>query len=231
MMNDMFADSLMLGVVLSIVAFQIGLFFQKKCKHPLVNPMLIAASLIIILLLALDVEYESYNASAQYVTYFLTPTTVSLAIPLYEKIEILKKNLIAIIIGVLSGVVANLTCIYALAVLFQLTHQEYVTLLPKSITTAIALGLADEFDGIVTIMIVAITISGLLGNMFAEQTYRWFRIKHPVSQGLAIGNSSHAIGTSKLMEIGEVQGAMGGLAIVVAGVMTTILASIYVTFI
>ncbi len=231
MMNDMFADSVMIGAVLSVFAFQIGLFCQKKFKQPLVNPMLIAASLIIVILLALDVEYDSYNKSAHYISYLLTPTTVSLAIPLYEKLEILKKNIWAILLGVLSGVLANLTCIYVLSLVFQLTHEEYVTLIPKSITTAIALGLVAEFDGIVTIMIVAITISGLLGNMFAEQTFKWFAIKNPISQGLAIGNSSHAIGTSKLMEIGDVQGAMGGLAIVVAGLMTTILASVYATFI
>ena len=230
-MNELFASSAMLGAALSIIAFQIGLYFRRKFDYPLVNPMIIAVTIIIVLLQFLNVEYESYNESAKYITYFLTPTTVSLAIPLYEQIQILKKHKKAILAGVLAGVVSNLLCIFGLSLLFGLSHVEYVTLLPKSITTAIAISLTEEFGGVVTITIVAITISGLLGNMFAEQACKWFRIQSPISQGIAIGTASHAMGTSKAMEMGEIQGAMGGLAIVVAGIMTTIGASIFANFI
>lgn len=230
-MNDLFAGSVTLGVVLTIITFEIGLLCQKKWKHPLVNPMLISILLVILFLLVFDIEYDSYNNSGKYITYILTPTTVSLAIPLYEQMTILKKNFLAIIIGILSGVIANLTCIFLLSLAFGLNHLQYVTLLPKSITTAIAIGLIEELDGVFAITIVAITITGLLGNIFAITACKLFRIKHPVSQGLALGNAAHAMGTSKIMELGELQGAMGGLAVVVAGLSTTILASIYATFI
>lgn len=230
-MNELFADSVTLGVVLTIFTFHIGLLCQKRWKHPLVNPMLISIALVIVFLLVFDIEYDSYNNSGKYITYILTPTTVSLAIPLYERMEILKKNVVAIIVGVLSGVLANLTSIYLMSLAFGFTHVQYVTLLPKSITTAIAIGLTEELEGIFAITIVAITITGLLGNIFAASACKLLRIKHPVSQGLAMGNCAHAMGTSSAMELGELQGAMGGLAVVVAGLSTCILASVYATFI
>lgn len=226
-MNDLFASSVTLGVVISIIAFQVGLLCQRRWKHPLVSPLVISVILIIVFLITFHIEYDSYYNGAKYISYLLTPTTVCLAIPLYEKREILKKHFVAIIIGTLAGVVANLTCIYLLASAFGLTHVQYVTLLPKSITTAIAMGVVEELGGIVTITIVAITITGILGNVCAVSACKLFRIKHPVSQGLALGNASHAIGTAKAMEMGDTQGAMGGLAIVIAGLSTTILVSFY----
>lgn len=229
-MNELFASSVTLGILITIMFFWLGLVCQKKTTFPLANPMLIGITLTIIFLLVFDIDYESYNVGGQYFTYLLTPATVSLAIPLYERIVILKKHFFAIILGILSGVLANATCILALSKLFSLNHEQYVTLLPKSITTAIAMGLTAELGGVVAITIVAITITGLLGNVFGKTACKLFAIKHPVSKGLAIGNASHAMGTSRAMEMGEIEGAMGGLAIVVAGLSTTICASIYAGF-
>ncbi len=230
-MNELFANSEIWGIILTIGTFCVGLLCEKKWKHPLVNPMLISIALVIVFLRVFDIEYSSYNRGGTYITFILTPTTICLAIPLYERFEILKKNWIPILVGVLSGVLVNLTCIYLFSLAFGLTHVQYITLLPKSITTAIAIGLTEELHGIFAITIVAITITGLLGNIFGVSACKVCKIKHPVAQGLALGNCAHAMGTSAALKAGEVQGAMGGLAVVVAGLTTTILASFYANFI
>ena len=172
-------------------------------------------------------DYDTYNQSGQYISYLLTPATVCLAVPLYQQMELLKKNLKAVVIGIVSGVLASLVSVLILAKLFRLSHEQYVTLLPKSITTAIGMGVSEELGGIVTITVAVIIITGVLGNMFAEYICKLFRIKSPISRGLAIGTASHAVGTARAMELGEVEGAMSSLAIVVCGLCTVIGASIF----
>lgn len=193
----------------------------------MLNPLLISILLVIVFLAVFHVDYDSYNTSAQYLSYLLTPATVSLAIPLYLQMETLKKNFAAIIIGIFSGVLASLGSVFAMAALFGLSHKEYVTLLPKSITTAIGMGVSEELGGYVTISVAVIIITGVLGNMTAETVCKIFRIRYAVSRGLAVGTSSHAVGTAKAMEMGEVEGAMSSLAIVVCGLCTVIGASVF----
>ena len=182
------------------------------------------------ILVLFRVDYESYNASAQYLSYLLTPATVCLAIPLYIQLDVLKKNIVAILAGILSGVLASLGSILAMAMAFGLSHREYVTLLPKSITTAIGMGVSEELGGYVTISVATIIITGVLGNIIAEAVCKLFRIRHAVSRGLAIGTAAHAIGTAKAMEMGEVEGAMSSLAIVVCGLCTVVGASVFANF-
>ena len=141
-----------------------------------------------ILLLIFDVDYESYNAGAKYLSYLLTPATVCLAIPLYEQLTLLKKNVKAIMLGLLSGVLTSMLCVLALSILFGLSHEEYVTLLPKSITTAIGMGVSEELGGIVTITVAVIIITGILGNIIAEGVCKLFRIEEPVAKGIGIGS-------------------------------------------
>lgn len=188
---------------------------------------MISILLVILFLAVFHVDYESYNESAQYLSYLLTPATVSLAIPLYLQMEVLKKNFAAIMAGIFSGVLASLGSVLAMAALFGLSHKEYVTLLPKSITTAIGMGVSEELGGYVTISVAVIIITGVLGNMAAETVCKIFRIRYAVSRGLAIGTSSHAVGTARAMEMGEVEGAMSSLAIVVCGLCTVIGASVF----
>ena len=157
----------------------------------------------------------------------MTPATVSLAIPLYQQLELLKKNFTAMILGILSGVLTSAGVILAMSILFGLSHEEYVTLLPKSITTAIGMGVSEELGGYVTITVAVIIVTGILGNIIGEMVCKVFRIKNPISRGLALGTSAHAIGTAKAMEMGEVEGAMSSLAIVVAGLCTVIGASVF----
>lgn len=226
-MNNMVLNSATIGVVISLVAYEIGTFLKKKTKLSILNPLLISIVMVIGVLALFDIDYDSYNQSAKYLSYLLTPATVSLAIPLYQQIEMLKKNWIAIMIGVLSGVITSLASTLLLAAMFGLSHTQYVTLLPKSITTAIGMGVSEELGGYVTISVAVIIVTGILGNVIGEFVCRWFRIKHPIAKGLALGTSAHAIGTTKAMESGQLEGAMSSLAIVVAGLLTVILASLF----
>ena len=159
---------------------------------------------------------------------FLTPATVCLAIPLYQQLELLKKNLKVVMIGISAGVLSSFGSILALSYLFQLTHVQYVTLLPKSITTAIGIGLSQEIGGIPTITVAVIIVTGVFGNIFAESICKLFNIKDPIAVGLSIGTAAHAMGTAKALEMGEVEGAMSSLSVAVAGILTVISASFFV---
>jgi len=220
-------NSATIGVVISLLAYGLGVVLKKKLKIAIFNPLLISILLVIVFLLVFGVSYDSYNQSAQYLSYLLTPATVALAIPLYKQLELLKKNLFAILIAVAAGVVSSLGSILALSMAFQLTHAQYVTLLPKSITTAIGMGISEELGGNVTISVAVIIVTGVLGNMMLEPVCKLFRITNPISKGLAAGTASHAIGTAKAMELGEVEGAMSSLAIVVSGLITVGAASVF----
>ena len=226
-MDKLILSSATVGIVISLLAYEIGLAAQRKWKLAALNPLLISIILVIIFLVVFHVDYDSYNSSAQYLSYLLTPATVCLAIPLYLQLDLLKKNIGAILIGVLSGVLASLGSVLAMAVLFGLDHKQYVTMLPKSITTAIGMGVSEELGGYVTITVAVIIITGVLGNMTAEFICKMFRIKSPISRGLAIGTASHAVGTARAMELGEIEGAMSSLAIVVCGLCTVVGASVF----
>ena len=212
---------------ISLAAYGIGSLVRKKWNSPLANPLLIAIILVILFLNLSGVEYETYNVSAKYLTYLLAPATVSLAIPMYERMQLLKENYAAILTGILSGVLASLVCVLAMALVFHLSQAEYVTLLPKSVTTAIGMDIAKELGGHSEIAAAVIIITGVLGNMAAEPICRIFAIRHPVAKGIALGTSAHAIGTAKAMEMGETEGAMSSLAIVVAGVCTVVGATVF----
>ena len=160
----------------------------------------------------------------------LTPATICLAVPLYEQIGLLKKNYKAIIIGIIAGVLTSLTSVLLLVLLFRLEYASYVTLLPKSITTAIGMGVSEELGGYVPITVAVIIVTGVIGNMLAETVCKVFKINDPVAKGIAIGSSSHAIGTAKAMEMGDVEGAMSSLSIVVSGILTVIGANIFAGF-
>ena len=229
-MNEFFQNSMFAGVTLSLIAYLIGVILKKKLKLGIFNPLLISIVISIGVLLIGKVDYDTYNEGAKFLSWLLTPATVCLAIPLYEQWELLKQNYKAVLLGLLAGTVTSLTTVFVLAKLFGLSHEEYVTLLPKSITTAIGMGVSEELGGYVTITVAVIIITGVLGNMFGEQICKLFRITEPISKGLAFGASSHAIGTAKALEIGEVEGAMSSLAIAVSGIFTVVLASLFAGF-
>lgn len=202
---------------------------MKKFKLAILNPLLISIVLTIIVLVVADVDYDTYNKGASYLSWFLTPATVCLAIPLYEQWTLLKKNIAAVALGLTAGI-TSLVTVLVLSVLMGLSHEDYVTLLPKSITTAIGMGVSEELGGYVTITVAVIVVTGVLGNILGEFVCKIFRITEPISKGLALGASSHAIGTAKAIEIGEIEGAMSSLAIAVAGILTVVFASVFANF-
>ena len=208
-MFDFLENSAFFGVAISVVSYGIGMLLKKKFKLAILNPLLISIVITI-----------AFN-------YLLTPATVCLAIPLYEQLELLKHNWRAVLLGILSGVLSSLGVILGMALMFGFSHEEYVTFLPKSITTAIGMGVSEKLGGYVSISVAAIIITGVLGNIFAEIVFKLFRIHEPIAKGIALGTSSHAIGTAKAMELGEVEGAMSSLSIVVAGLITVIGATIF----
>ena len=229
-MNEFLQDSMFAGVTISLIAYLIGVMLKKKFKSGIFNPLLISIVVSIVILAAGNVDYETYNEGAKYLSWLLTPATVCLAIPLYEQWSLLKKHYKAVMLGLAAGTVTSLSTVLGLSLLCGLSHKEYVTLLPKSITTAIGMGVSEELGGYVTITVAVIIITGVFGNMFGELICKIFRITEPVSKSLAFGASSHAIGTAKAIEIGEIEGAMSSLAIAVSGVLTVVLASLYTHF-
>ncbi len=219
-MNGFLENSAFFGVALSLCAYGLGVLVQKHVKCPLLNPLLVSAALIIALLVGAHIDYEVYNAGAKYLSYLLTPATVCLAVPLYEKLSLLRRNGAAVLTGVLAGVLTTLVSVLLLSAVFGLSHAEYVTLLPKSITTAIGMGVSEELGGHVTVTVAAIIATGMTGSTIAPGLCRLLKIHDPVAKGVAIGTASHAMGTSKAMEMGETEGAMSSLAIVVSGILT-----------
>ena len=223
-------DSLFAGVTLSLLAYLLGVVLKKKFKCAIFNPLLISIVITIVVLVTAHVDYDVYNQGASYLSWFLTPATVCLAIPLYEQWKLLKKNIKAVLLGIIAGVLTSLGTVWVLAEIMGLSHKEYVTLLPKSITTAIGMGVSEELGGYVTITVAVIVVTGVLGNIFGELICKIFRITDPIARGLSIGSASHAIGTAKAMELGEIEGAMSSLAIAVAGIFTVAASSFFCNF-
>ena len=226
-MAEFASDSLFFGAFLSLAAYGVGVVLRSRWKFALFNPLLVAIILVAAFLVGFHIDYATYMEGARYISYLLTPATVCLAIPLYEQMTLLKKNFTAIMLGIASGVIGSLTSIFIMAMLFALNHHEYVTLLPKSITTAIGIGLSQELSGYVSITVAAIIITGLFGNIAGEQICKILKIEHPVAKGIAIGTSTHVMGTAKAMEMGRIEGAMSSLSIAVAGCMTVACAILY----
>ncbi|MGN1137588.1 MAG: LrgB family protein [Oscillospiraceae bacterium] len=230
-MKEMLSNSVFFGVILSIGAYILGDVLKRKFKSPLFNPLLISTAVTISVLALCGMDYESYCTGGKYLGYFLTPATVCLAIPLYEQFEKLKKNAPAILIGIISGMLTSFCSILAMSLIMKFSHEEYVTFLPKSITTAIGVGVSEEIGGYVGVTAAVIVITGILGNLIADGVFKLFRIKEPVARGVALGTSSHILGTVKAIELGEIEGAISSLSVVTAGILTVIFAPMFANFI
>ena len=230
-MKELIDNSVYIGVLISLASYALGVWLRKKTGLSFFNPLLVSIILVILFLSVSGISYSTYAASADYISFLLTPATICLAVPLYEQFKLLKKNWKAVVAGIVSGVVSSLVCIFLMALLFRFDHQTYVTFLPKSITTAIGMGVAEELGGYVSLAVVVIVITGVLGNVIADAVLKLFKIEEPIAKGIAIGSSAHAVGTAKAMEIGQIEGAMSSLSIVVCGLLTVIGASLFANFI
>ena len=222
-MNELLSESLFFGMILSLVAYKIGFEIQKKWKKVFLNPLLIAIIIIIGFLLVTGISYETYKYGAKYLSYFLTPVTVCLAVPLYKQMETLKKNVEAILISIVIGCVVHAGVLIAVTVVCKMDRQLLLSVMSKSVTTAIALGVTNEIGGIQGITVIGVMIAGISGAVIGPALLKIFHITEPVAQGLAMGSSAHAIGTSKAIELGEIQAAMSSLAIVVTGILTVVI--------
>ena len=225
-MNELLQTASYFGLGLTLIVYWLSWHISKKTNIGFLNPIIISAAIIIVILLACDVDYETYEIGAGWISSMLTPATICYAVPLYRQIQVLKKNIVAIIISVLCGSFSSVAAVFLFSKLFGFDAQFYHSLIPKSVTTAIGIGLAEEMGGITAITITAIMITGIFGGAAAVGICRLFHITESVAKGLAIGTASHAVGTSKAIEIGEVEGAMSGLALVIAGLMTVLWANI-----
>ena len=223
-MGEFLLESQFFGLFLSLAFFQLARWLNRKAGREVISPLLFATLLCIAVLLVFDIDFDVYNRGAQYLDVLLTPATICLAIPLYRQYELLRRNAVAVLAGSVAGVAAHMAgCLLMLAV-FRMEAAEFITLLPKSITTAIGKSLSAELGGYPAITMAAIMITGLFGAAIAPALLRLFRVRDPLAQGLAIGTASHAAGTSTAVQMGEVQGAASSLAIVVTGLLTVIAA-------
>ena len=229
-MHDFLSSSSFFAVTLTLVAFAFGSACQKKWKWAVLNPILIAAALIIAVLKLLDIPNAVYQDGCAFLTYLLTPATICLAISFYDQFQKLKSHLAAAVLGILAGTVASIATIWALANLFRLDEAITASLLPKSVTTAIGVALTQEIGGVAAITTAAIVITGIIGNITGPALCRLFRLKSEVAQGVAFGTSAHVIGTAKATELSQLTGAVSSMSLTVAGIITAVILSFLAQF-
>lgn len=222
-MTELLGSISLFPLVLTVGAYQVGLWCRKKWDHPVCNPILIAVILVVAILLLTGFPVERYQAGTAGIQWLLTPATVCLALPLHEQLKVLKKNLPAILTGVVTGTLTSLAAIIVLCKLFALDTQISVSVLPKSITTAMGIVLSRQNGGIESLTTAAIIVTGILGSLMGTILCKLLRLKNPIAQGVAFGTASHVIGTTKATELGQLQGAVSSLSLTVAGILTAIL--------
>lgn len=228
---DILTDNIFFGIVISLLAFEGGLYISRKTKFPLLNPLLIAILSIIIFLTVFNIDFEKYNNGAQFINMFLGPATVILAVPLYKQINLLKENFIPIIVGILIGSLVGIISVILLCFMFGLENVLTISLLSKSVTTPIGIEITNQLGGLVPVAVLSIVLSGIVGAVIGPSICKLFRIRNEVAIGVAIGTASHAVGTTKAIELGETQGAMSSLSIGIAGLITVFLAPLCFNFI
>ena len=229
-MNALLGQSVYFGAVITLASYFAGVKLKKRFQSALCNPVLISIIITIVFLLVCGIDYEIYSEGAKYISYLLTPATVCLAIPLYEQFHVLKQNKLAILAGIIAGSLTSMISVLVLCLVLKLSHTEYVTLLPKSVTTAISMPVANELGGLGAVTAAVVIVTGIIGNVSTDAVCRLFKITEPVAKGVAIGTSSHAIGTARALEMGETEGAVSSLSIVAAGIFTVIAVNLFQLF-
>lgn len=221
-MNDII-NSPVFGVLISIIAYIIGCIIKNKLKLSLFNPLLIAIIILIAALSSFHIEYSAYSKGGEIISFFLAPATVALALPLYKKFSLFKKNAFPILAGIICGALSGIVTVIVLAKTFRLSEQLTVSIMPKSITTPIGMALSEQLGGLPSITVVAIIVTGILGSIMGPFLNKLFKINDKVAMGIAMGNASHAVGAARAMELGEIEGAMSSITIAIAGIITVII--------
>ncbi len=224
-------DTVYFGLILSIVTYLIGQWINKKTGLVVFNPLLISIVLIIITLKGFGIEYDTYNMGGSMISFFLGPATVLLAIPLFKSLQLLKKNMIPVFCGVIVGSLTSIASVVLLSKLFGLDDNIIKSFLPKSVTTPIGIELSNQLGGIPSLTVAMIVATGIVGAIIGDKILKLFRVKDEISIGVALGTAAHAIGTSKALEMGKVQGAFSGLSIGLMGIATSIFLSLFKDFI
>lgn len=223
-------DNPYFGILLSYICYMGGVKINEKFRTPILNPLLIGILLTIGVLLALGIDFETYNLGAQYITFLIAPTTVALMVELYKNLNILKKDIVPILVGIVAGSITAIISTLVLCKLLGIDEKLTTASLPHSVTTAIGMPLSEQYGANPTLTIITIMITGIIGSVFGPSILKLIRIKSPVARGIAMGTASHAVGTSKANEMGEVEGAMAGLSIGIAGLVTVVLMPIALKF-
>ncbi len=219
-------ENMFFGIVISLIAFELGKIIYNKTKLPIFNPLLTSIIIVIVILKIFNIDFELYNKGGQFINMFLGPATVILAVPLYKQLLLLKKNFVPIIIGISVGSVVSVISVILLSTVFNLDKEIIISLIPKSVTTPIGVEISNSLGGITGITVMAVILTGITGAIIAPTVCKIFKINNPVARGIGIGTASHAVGTSKALEIGETEGAMSSLAIGIAGLITVVVAPI-----
>lgn len=210
------------GIAVTVFFYGVGVWLNKKAKTPLVNSMMIGFLMIIAFLLIFDIPYENYKIGGDMINIFLAPATALIAVKIYQQFDRLKENWLPVLLGTAVGSAVSVICVILLCRVFLLDQELLASLLPKSVTTAIAVALSEQGGGLIPVTVAAVVITGVFGAAFAPLMIKVFGVKDPVEAGLAIGTCSHALGTTKAVELGDVEGAMSGVALGVAGLITII---------
>lgn len=226
-MNELISNP-MFGILITLIAYEAGLYLQRRTGLAILNPLLISTVLIIIFLVMTGIDYDTYNLGGKILTFFITPATVALAVPLYRNFKLLVENIWPILLGILGGIIINFISLYFLVKYTDLDEQLFYSLVPKSVTTPIGIELSSQIGGMPQITIAAIIISGLTGVIAGPIIFKVFRINDKVARGIAYGTTSHALGTTKAIEEGEVEGSMSGLSIGIAGLLTAIIVPVMI---
>ena len=221
---EIISNNMFFGIFISLIAFEIGLFIYKKTKLPIFNPLLTATILIICFLKIFNIDFDTYNNGGQFINIFLGPATIVLAVPLYKKLNLLKENFLPIFSGILVGSLVSVLSVISIATFLGLDNSLTVSLLSKSVTTPIGIEITNSLGGSSSITVLAIVLSGIIGAIVGPTVFKVLKINNPISRGVSLGTASHAVGTSKALEIREQEGAMSSLSIGVAGIVTVFLA-------
>ncbi|MBP1919981.1 LrgB family protein [Youngiibacter multivorans] len=226
MIDRLFAltKSPLFGLAISFLAYRIGVYVFKRVRNPLLSPLVVSTAIVIFVLVALKVPVENYSAGGAMLSFMLGPSVIVLSVPLYRNFELLKSHYVAILTGIFAGTLASITSILLFSKLLGIDRAIIVSMIPKSVTTAIGLEISKELGGIVPITVVSIFVTGTLGAIMVPLVMKAARLKDPVAKGVAIGTAAHALGTAKAVEMGETEGAMSGLSIGIAGLITVVLA-------
>lgn len=224
-MKDLISTPLF-AIMISLVAFEVGCIINRKTKLAILNPLLISIALVIMILKYFNISVSDYNKGGQFISFLLSPATVVLAVPLYKKIKLLKAHALPILVGIFVGTLSGITTTITLCHLFGLSKSLNLSMIPKSITTPIGVEVSKQLGGMPSITVAAIIITGIIGSIIAPVIFEILSIKDKVAIGVALGTASHAVGTSKAIEVGEIEGAMSSLSIGIAGIITVLISPV-----